>query len=80
MKTNKESTNYKLLRAYMDEISGHIALFLSVDCFSTKEKIRIKIVFKMVSLEKIKIAEPHILKKKLQKKIPQPPPPPPPGK
>ena len=62
----------------MDEISGHIALFLSVDCFSTKEKIRIKIVFKMVSLEKIKIAEPHILKKKLQKKIPQPPSPPPP--
>ena len=36
----------------MDKISGHMALFLSVDCFSTKEKIRIKIVFKMVTLEK----------------------------
>ena len=58
----------------MDKITGHLALFLSVDCFSTKEKIQIKIAFMMVTLEKKMIAEAHILKKKkLQKNIPQAP-------
>ena len=33
----------------------------------------------MVTLEKKMIAEAHLFKKKLRKKIPQPPPPPPPS-
>ena len=67
----------------MEKISGHIALFLSVDCFSTKEMM---MMMTDGDFAKKTIAQAHILKKDWQKKIPQPPPPPrptpppPPGK